>query len=204
MASLLNMSGRALVKMPYDAEIEYLESSGTQYIELPRGIDSSTDMRVDFLFGANNNNDRFLFGSSDGWMVNVFMLGAASQTKNYTFRYYNIREAVNRSYAPYGSRNLFVKNGQYISLGSYSVTCPSYSKTIQKTFIFCGTSNGSDPMSNQNNKYMRIYSFYMSDSIYQVDLIPVRVGTTGYLYDKVSGQCFGNAGTGSFILGNDI
>lgn len=26
------MSGRALVKMPYDAEIEYLESTGTQYI----------------------------------------------------------------------------------------------------------------------------------------------------------------------------
>ena len=35
------------------------------------------------------------------------------------------------------------------------------------------------------------------------DFIPVRVGSTGYLYDKVSGQLFGNAGTGDFVLGPD-
>ena len=36
------------------------------------------------------------------------------------------------------------------------------------------------------------------------DYIPVRVGQVGYMYDKVSGQLFGNSGTGNFILGNDI
>lgn len=36
------------------------------------------------------------------------------------------------------------------------------------------------------------------------DYIPVRVGTTGYLYDRVSGQLFGNQGTGDFVLGPDI
>lgn len=36
------------------------------------------------------------------------------------------------------------------------------------------------------------------------DFIPVRVGQVGYMYDKVSGQLFGNAGTGEFILGPDI
>ena len=35
------------------------------------------------------------------------------------------------------------------------------------------------------------------------DLIPVRVGTTGYMYDTVSGELFENAGTGEFILGPD-
>lgn len=35
------------------------------------------------------------------------------------------------------------------------------------------------------------------------DLIPVRVGRVGYLYDKVSGKLFGNSGTGSLILGPD-
>ena len=37
-----------------------------------------------------------------------------------------------------------------------------------------------------------------------MDLIPVRVGTTGYMYDTVSGELFGNAGTEEFILGSDI
>jgi hypothetical protein len=35
------------------------------------------------------------------------------------------------------------------------------------------------------------------------DFIPVRVGNVGYMYDKVSGQLFGNSGTGNFILGPD-
>lgn len=35
------------------------------------------------------------------------------------------------------------------------------------------------------------------------DFIPVRVGDVGYLYDSVSGQLFGNAGTGSFVIGPD-
>lgn len=36
------------------------------------------------------------------------------------------------------------------------------------------------------------------------DFIPVRVGEVGYMYDQVSGELFGNAGSGSFILGPDI
>ena len=36
------------------------------------------------------------------------------------------------------------------------------------------------------------------------DGIPVRVGTVGYIYDRVSGQLFGNLGTGDFVLGPDV
>jgi hypothetical protein len=32
----------------------------------------------------------------------------------------------------------------------------------------------------------------------------VRKGTVGYLYDRVSGKLFGNAGTGDFVLGPDV
>jgi len=37
-----------------------------------------------------------------------------------------------------------------------------------------------------------------------MDLIPVRVGQVGYMYDKISNKLFGNSGTGSFILGPDL
>lgn len=51
----------------------------------------------------------------------------------------------------------------------------------------------------------RIYSCKIyEDSVLVRDMIPVRVGTTGYMYDKVSEQLFDNKGTGSFVLGNDI
>ena len=35
------------------------------------------------------------------------------------------------------------------------------------------------------------------------DFISVRVVDVGYLYDRVSGQLFGNSGTGAFIIGLD-
>jgi hypothetical protein len=35
------------------------------------------------------------------------------------------------------------------------------------------------------------------------DFIPVRKNGVGYLYDRVSGELFGNAGTGDFVLGPD-
>ena len=36
-----------------------------------------------------------------------------------------------------------------------------------------------------------------------MDLIPVRIGQVGYMYDKISRQLLANAGTGDFILGAD-
>ena len=46
------------------------------------------------------------------------------------------------------------------------------------------------------------------DGVEVIDLIPVRFinergETEGAFYDKVSGQLFGNAGTGAFIIGPD-
>ena len=48
-------------------------------------------------------------------------------------------------------------------------------------------------------KFMKI----IVDDVLTRNYIPVRVGNVGYLYDKVSSQLFGNAGSGSFILGPD-
>ena len=35
------------------------------------------------------------------------------------------------------------------------------------------------------------------------DIIAVRKDGVGYMYDRVSGQLFGNSGTGDFIIGPD-
>lgn len=51
----------------------------------------------------------------------------------------------------------------------------------------------------------RIYAVQITQGTEIImDLIPVRVGNVGYMYDKVSGNLFGNSGTGSFTLGPDV
>ena len=51
---------------------------------------------------------------------------------------------------------------------------------------------------------VRIYSFSGISNNSPIDLMPVRVGEIGYMYDRVSGELFGNMGTGEFILGPDL
>ena len=48
------------------------------------------------------------------------------------------------------------------------------------------------------------YAKFHKGSILVRDFIPVRKGTVGYLYDRVTGALFGNAGTGDFVIGPDI
>ena len=52
----------------------------------------------------------------------------------------------------------------------------------------------------------RVWAFSVShygENDPYMSIIPVRKGTVGYLYDRVSGKLFYNAGTGDFVLGPD-
>lgn len=51
---------------------------------------------------------------------------------------------------------------------------------------------------------VRLAKFYDSSGSLVLNLIPVRCGTVGYMYDRVSGTLFGNDGTGDFIVGADV
>ena len=49
------------------------------------------------------------------------------------------------------------------------------------------------------------YAFTISSGgVVTHDLIPVRLGNTGYMYDRITNKRFGNAGTGDFVLGPDV
>ena len=51
----------------------------------------------------------------------------------------------------------------------------------------------------------RLSSCYINHNGVRIyDMIAVRIGSVGYMFDRVSGELFGNIGTGSFILGPDI
>lgn len=59
-----------------------------------------------------------------------------------------------------------------------------------------------DPNNRKSTAKLFSFQAYIGDTL-SLDLVPIRVGQVGYMYDKVSGQLFGNSGTGNFILGPD-
>ena len=72
-------------------------------------------------------------------------------------------------------------------------------------FLGCRNRNGS----TDNPASMRImslnYKVFSDDAhttlVEEYDFVPVRIGQTGYLLDKISRKLLGNAGTGDFTLG---
>jgi hypothetical protein len=92
------------------------------------------------------------------------------------------------------------------SLGSASI---AYSNDLgvplYPMFVLALNSGG---VANIGSTRLRVSAFSISQSGALVrDYIPVRVGSgssaVGYLFDRASGQLFGNAGTGSFTVGPD-
>lgn len=59
-------------------------------------------------------------------------------------------------------------------------------------------------ISNQTKRDCTIFSFsVVRDGKTICDIIPVRKGDVGYMFDRISGKLFGNQGTGAFVLGAD-
>lgn len=191
------MSGK---RLPYDAEVEYLESTGTQWIDTGVAFSqfytfklcarlipsvSERDLFGAYLMTETNKMvcgcyARFIFGyNPPGARIDSATLGTSELDVDIVYAFSS------------AGRTLTVNGTTYSATGAYT-------NGLNVT-LFCANPgyNGS----------FKCYSFkiYDTDGTTLVrDFIPVRKGTVGYLYDRVSGKLFGNAGTGNFVLGQDV
>jgi len=179
-------------KKPYDARILYLESTGTQYIDL--GLQLFTKSSGDLLFEVKVN----VPGS--GQTDNACILNAMYEVSPYpgaVLRYYG-------GYIQYAASSVSshqTGNTDMVQDLRVSVNRSSSSVHSTSTTLFAGYDGSGNPW-----RYikMKLYGCRIYDEgLLVCDLIPVRKGGTGYMYDRVTGQLFGNLGTGSFICGSD-
>lgn len=186
-------------------QVEYLESTGTQYIDIGIIPDANTGISI----GACTltADDTYFCGQRNDANLTRWGIGTFSQS-NLLKLYYGYNA---------GSLNYTITGGNAL------VDCLLNYKD-NKTF-FCEllsspvalTSLAFTPLNSiaifTNNGYIspdllwsgRIYYAKVTQgSEIIMDLIPVRVGQVGYLYDIISGNLYGNKGTGDFIIGQDI
>lgn len=175
--------------VPYDAEIEYLQSSGTQYIETgvvanPGEISFEVDCTIENNSGSSvytTGGLHYIYQSSNSGI----RTGGTNNVISYTL---GNRVTIIASYDN--------QNRRIITIGNNVVTGTAYNATSGEFVLL--------RIPNEPNCIGKLYStkVYLN-SILVRDMIPVRIEQVGYMYDKVSGQLFGNNGTGSFILGPD-
>ena len=209
-------------RLPYDAEIEYLESTGTQWIDT--GIIPQDNTVIDFKCKP------FVPPStetiSSGCIFGVHRLGETTQLNgSYAvfFKGYQTSSGISCGITFTGgvgtrSQSLVVPRPVIQSLTSVilkanqvEINGTSYNFTtstvlpldIKQSLPLFASKNGNGQV-DTHAQGLKLISFCMSNGETTVyDTIPVRVGQVGCMYDKVSGQLFGNRGTGDFILGPD-
>ena len=184
--------------LPYDAEIEYIESTGTQYIDTGITLVYATDvvemsLNISITSGSsrqlNGTNGFLFFGVNASSKFEVS--GTAAGTYDSSFHNWYLRSIT-------GKRIIGVIDGGVYSGGSTVNTNTS----IYNLCLFAiGGTNGAAAQLFIKQKLKN--TVIKKNGIVVRDFIPVRVGQVGYLYDRVSGELFGNAGTGNFTLGSD-
>ena len=192
-------------RLPYDAEVEYLQSTGTQWIDT--GIIGAPDVIVEAIFAWGDGAfaaDNTLIGSNTG--TNRFIPITTNATRR-------VQIGVGNSWAFAASSILYDKNTVYTARSEFvsgaikfildGTQVISTTRAIPNTnltmYIFASHERLVNRKAHAKLFSMKIYQ----DGVLVRDYIPVRVGTVGYLYDRVTGALFGNEGTGDFVIGPD-
>ena len=177
--------GGAMVK------IEYLErSSGSVFIDVP--VIARKGVRVEVDFQKSTINQNFLFGA---YVSNSICIQCYTGSSS-SWRYGTGLRSINTNNT---TRHIAVMDDGAFSLDGnvfYTFSEGDFNTNLPIT-LFGRNSSGSF--------IGKIFAAKINDvdnTLY--DLIPVRVGTVGYMYDRVSGQLFGNLGADDFILGPDV
>jgi len=207
--------------IPYDAEVEYLENTEGNYAISGSGNPSNKGsyintgilpkgngvVEIGFYLPTNRPSQAYqsMFGGYDGNSRNFGVVF----TGNTTYFLCGNQTSVSQSIVG-GVRYDVVFNASEKSL-----TINGTSRTFSVSG-FSGSSNAriylfSNSAVGNTASYVttytlkgRIYYFrYYEGTTLVFDAIPVRKSGVGYLYDRVSGRLFGNAGTGAFAYGSD-
>lgn len=198
----LIMRRREMTKniLPYDAEVEYLESTGKSGFYINTGIGRpsafvSAEIQTKVQFTSTSGRqiagatDDFYFGvNSNRWECSYNAYHGTADTNVHDFAK-SMSIANNRNYINvYVDGNSIWSNNLAYKASEFGVNIGIFNYSVNST----------------TGWQARVFSekIYVNSELV-FDGIPVRKDGVGYFYDKVSGRLFGNNGTGIFIIGND-
>lgn len=180
-------------------EVEYIKSSGSQYIDT--GFVPNQDTRVvcDAVFSPEGTSSQYFFGVRVSSTSRQF--GLRGTSSGYQIKYGNVDGGTTSGVE--AGRILIDFNKNKLSVGSLSLsndyatfTCPG------NMYLFAANNNGAV----YANCTATVYSMQIYDNGVLVrDFIPCKnaSGVAG-LYDVVGGKFYGNAGSGSFAAGDEV
>lgn len=184
-------------------QLEYLESSGSQYIDIGFGLHGSDDVEIDFQMTQAPTSAEGIFGGRDTSSARGYMLYAEARTNGFVFMY-NSAYVTNINNDWY-DRHVFKKTGTNIyfdGVANSQTVSASFTQT-RTALIFSWRNEGASPVNSKS----RIFSFTVTRSGSKYcDLVPAKRDSDGVLgmYDIVRNTFLTNSGTGSFVAGPSV
>ena len=187
-------------------KLEYIESSGTQWIDT--GFVPNQDTRVVFDFEytkAVSGAQQGVFGSRIALRNAMYLMWTQNGNTGWRDGYgtelkYPIGSTISGRVVVDKNKNALSINGTVVYTATYATFNSTYS------LYLLTTNNAGSPMIESYPTYARIYACQIYDNGTLVrDLVPAKRsdGTVG-LYDKVNDRFYTNSGTGAFTAGPEI
>jgi hypothetical protein len=216
--SIASVTGNVVIAVavarPYDAKVNHLQSDGTAYINT--GIKASSNIKVDAdikVLSTFTGDSCAIFGSrianNNTALTLQYYKTSSGTSKYWRWCFGNNGNTANHdgTMGDFHLSSISAANTMVITgAGSYTATCTSSSFSNNYDIYIFGMNNGGEHGGKGAlaNIQVNAFKIYNGSSLVR-DYIPVRKDNVGYLYDKVSGQLFGNsASSGAFTFGNDV
>jgi len=189
-------------------KVEYLQSDGSQWVEFPNILGQIQEF--EFIFMPNTLGSMSAVWAFGSWEATSGANGFSLDLSNT-----GLRLLCSSSYPSFSLQEFSksISTPPVNNLNTFSIKTDGnvYMNTSNigtGTFYITSTSNnrrlfGVAVSSTFYSQSMRIYSFKLKTTYGKIEIIPVRIGDTGYMYEKFSKTLLSNMGTGSFTLGQD-
>lgn len=186
--------------------VEYVQSSGTQYIDT--GVKPDNTMKVEIKFKPTNNTSTYcLFGGRDSLSGDRKSFAVWSSINNSAGKPrfdFGSTSASATSATSTTNWNIVIKDGASNTFnGMLTNNATATFETNYNAYLFA-MNTGNSVASNMAGQ-VAYCTIWKSGAIIR-NLVPVRRKADNVvgMYDTVSGAFFGNGGTGTLTAGNDI
>lgn len=185
-------------------QVEYLESTGTQYIDLPFGFDRTDEIESRFSISTSHTNDKYMVSPVE-WNTqsNRFSLGVHIGRYTAGFGGFNTgRTALIPNTPNDGNLHDWVYRDDMFRITdidlSLDVSEIGFGATTANLRLFYGYNN------NTNGKIVSYWHKKLDGT--EINLIPCyrKADQKPGMYDLVSGEFYTNAGSGEFVVGEDV
>ena len=185
-------------RLPYDAEVEYIRGDGRSGIDT--GLKPVVGWKYDFTFTPRAGFNGCIFGAGQG---NDYLQIVQGHYAKFVLYHSTAPRQVDLGLVA-GTTYHCVFDSSALIMNGVSQDGLWGTKYISRNIAILARYYDNSLGFNSSNIDLHCFKIYDANDGLIFNAIPVRVGTTGYLYDRVSGKLFGNAGTGDFVLGPDV